>query len=104
MALLLSAATATGAGSEVGVGPGFHSASAYGTTTAGAGAATVNIEVSNTGTAGTWITIGTLSVTLATTLAAGVPDGMSSIAAWKYCRANCTAISGTNAAITVDLS
>jgi hypothetical protein len=103
MAKLLDAATATGAGEAISTGPGFHSASAYGTATS-SGSATVNIQGSNSGTEGTWLTIGTLTVTLASTLAAGVPDGMSAIAAWKYYRANCTAISGAGAALTVDLS
>ena len=104
MAILLSGATATGAGSAVPMEAGFHAASAYGLTTAGAGAATINIEVSNTGTAGTWITVATLTPVLATTVAAGTPDGASLITGWNYIRANCTAISGTDAAITVDLS
>lgn len=104
MGLLLSGATATGAGSAINMAAGFHAVSAYGLTSAGAGAATIAIEVSNTGDAGTWITVATLTLVLATTIATGTPDGASMITGWKHIRANCTAISGTDAAVTVDLS
>jgi hypothetical protein len=103
MAKLLSEATGTGAGSTVEMRPGFQSVIAYGTTTAGAGSATINIDVSNSGSAGAWVTAGTLTVTLATTVAAGVADGLTMAAGWQYVRANITAISGTGAAVTVDI-
>lgn len=99
MATLLSAATATGAGSSVGLKAGFHSYQAYGTTSAGSGSATINIEVSND--ASNWVVLGTITLTLGTS---ATTDGLSSIAAWEYTRANVTAISGIDASVTVMVS
>ena len=94
---LLTAATATGAGSAFGP---FESASttfqAAGATSAGSGAATVKIQVSNDGM--NWIDLGTITLTLSSTSSS---DGFAAFAAWAYVRANVTAISGTNAAVTV---
>jgi hypothetical protein len=98
MATLLSAVTATGASAAAEIAAGFHSYQATGAVTASTGAATINIEVSNTAATNEWIVLGTITLTLGTTT---TTDGFSSIAAWKYCRANVTAISGTNAAVTV---
>lgn len=98
MSKLLSAATATGAGSRLARKPGLTSVQAYGTTSAGAGAATVAIEVSNDPDNAGWIVAGTIALTLATTSST---DGLNINAAWRYVRANLTAISGTNASVTV---
>lgn len=57
--------------------------------------ATVLIQVSNDGT--NWITLGT--ITLSGTTSA--TDGFASSAPWAYVRSNCTAISGTSAALSV---
>lgn len=74
----------------------FHSFQAVGTTSAGAGAATVLIEVSNDGT--NYNTLGTITLTLGTSSAG---DGFAVSNTWEYYRAKLTAISGTNATVTV---
>ena len=73
---------------------------AYGETSAGAGAATIVIEVSNVEEPGAndWITAGTINLTLATTR---TTDGFTMQAAWRNVRARVSAISGTNATVTV---
>ena len=71
---------------------------AVGTTTAGAGAATIQIQGSNIDNVNAYVTIGTITLTLGTTL---VADGFSTSAPWKFVRANVTAISGTGASINV---
>lgn len=71
---------------------------AVGTTTAGAGAATIQIQGSNIDDVNAYVTLGTISLTLGTTL---VADGFSTDAAWKFVRANITAISGTGASVNV---
>lgn len=73
---------------------------AYGATSAGAGAATIVIEVSDVEVPGTddWILMGTITLTLGTTR---VSDGFASTAAWRAVRARVTAISGTNATVSV---
>ncbi len=99
---LLNAATATGAGTAYELGRGIHSVFAWGKTSSGAGAATINIEVSNDGTY--WVVAGTFSLTLATTVTTGTnTDGFNINAGWKLVRANCTAISGTGAQVTVTI-
>jgi hypothetical protein len=71
---------------------------AYGTTTSGTGSVTVLIQGSNTTDVNSFITLGTISLTLGTTL---VADGFVSNAPWKYMRCNVSAISGTGANVTV---
>ena len=61
----------------------------------GAVSATVAIEGSNDGT--NWLTLGT--ITLRGTTSA--TDGFAFSAPWVYIRSNCTAISGTGAALSV---
>ena len=63
----------------------------------GAVAATILLEVSNDGV--NFITPGIATITLSGTNVA--TDGVSSSAPWAFIRANITAISGTNAAVTV---
>lgn len=96
---LLSSATATGSG-EVFLpnGDGKRTFQATGTTSAGVGAVDVNIEVSNDLVK--YIVMGTISLTLGTT---ATTDGFVSDAPWKYVKANVTAISGTNATVTVTM-
>ena len=70
-------------------------------TVAGAGAATVKIQVSDVAVPsldGHWIDAGTITLTLATTSSG---DGFALNAAWRWCRANVTAISGTTGTVTV---
>jgi hypothetical protein len=67
--------------------------------TAGAQTATVTIECSNDGIHTCATVMGTISLT--GTLSAS--DGFASTSAWKYIRANVTAISGTGAVVTAFL-
>ena len=69
---------------------------AIGKTTSGSGAVAVAVEVSNDNT--NWIVMGTISLTLGTTLAT---DGFVSIASWSYVRGNVTSISGTGATVSL---
>lgn len=76
---------------------------AYGTTSAGSGAATIVIEVSNASTPVNttnvdWLIAGTITLTLGTTQ---TNDGFAMNAAWRWVRARVTAISGTDAAVTL---
>jgi hypothetical protein len=69
---------------------------AMGTTSAGAGSATIEIQGSLDDT--NWVDLGTISLTLSTTSAT---DGFAIDAPWEKVRANVTAISGTDASVTV---
>ena len=71
---------------------------ATGATSAGAGAATVNVQASNDGV--NWILIATISLVLSTTSAT---DGLASDAPWRYVRADLSALSGTDATVTVTM-
>lgn len=97
---ILSAATGTGAGSGFKPRGPKRAFVCHGTTSAGAGAATIKIQYSQDGT--NWDLLGTIDLTLATTVATGSPGiaGFSSDAPWKLVRANVTAISGTGASVT----
>lgn len=102
MGKLVNAVTTTGAGGPVSRAPGVSSVLAWGTTSSGAGAATIAVEVSNDGT--NWVVAGTIVLVLATTVTTGTnTDGFTINAGWAYIRANVTAISGTDAAVTVDI-
>ena len=91
---LLSAVTVTGAGSSK---PQQPAPVTFQATVTGSGtvSATVAIEVSNDGD--NFITLGTITLSGTTT----ATDGFASAANWAVVRANCTAISGTNAALSV---
>jgi hypothetical protein len=99
---LLDAVIATGAGALH--TPAFHEKRTFqatGQTTAGAGAATILVQVSSVGTPtadGDWVTLGTITLTLSTTRST---DGITSDAPWRHVRGNVSAISGTNAAVTL---
>jgi hypothetical protein len=98
---LISNAIATGAGpSQLIVSSQIDQANktfqATGTTTSGTGAVAVAVEVSNDNT--NWIAMGTISLTLGTTIAT---DGFVSIASWTYVRGNVTSISGTGATVSL---
>ena len=101
--VLLNAATTTGAGTawrerdtSAMATYNYHSFQAVGNTSASTGAATVLIQVSNDGT--NYITLGTITLTLGT---AATSDGFAVTNNWEYYRANVSAISGTNATVTV---
>ncbi len=72
---------------------------ADGRTSTGAGAATVVIYASNDGTS--FVTIGTITLTLSTTVTS---DGFTSDSAWRFYKSSVTAISGTNAVASAFLS
>jgi hypothetical protein len=101
--ILLKSATTTGAGaawnprdtSAVATYT-YHSFQAVGNTSADSGAATVLIQVSNDGT--NFITLGTITLTLGTS---ATSDGFAVANTWEYYRANLSAVSGTNATVTV---
>lgn len=76
----------------------FATFQAYGSTTAGAGTAVVAIQGSNIDNANAYITLGTITLTLGTTITA---DGFATTAPWKYMRANVTELTGTGASVNV---
>lgn len=65
----------------------------------GAVTATVIIYVSNTGDDNDWVTAATITLSGTTSDA----DGFAMNAKWAYCKANVSAISGTDAAVTVTM-
>ena len=71
---------------------------AYGSTTAGAGAAVIEIYGSLFGITGTWVLLGTITLTLGTVV---TNDGFASDSPWPYLAVKVVSISGTNAAVTV---
>jgi hypothetical protein len=91
--------TATGVAFPMLEAPGSFQAVVIGT---GAVSATVLIEVSNVTVAAVqyWMTLGT--ITLSGTTSA--TDGFAYATRWDVCRARVTAISGTGAAVTVDMA
>ena len=95
---LLSGVIATGAGTAEKVDQRARTLQATGATSAGAGAATLAIEVSNTGADNTWLTYDTISLTLSATPATA---GVEMDAPWSFVRGNVTAISGTDAAVSL---
>lgn len=72
---------------------------AEGNTTSGTGAATILIEATNDET-WPWLTLATISLTLGTI---PVSDGVIVQAGWKFVRARISAISGTGAAVSVNV-
>ena len=104
---LLDAVTTTQASARHHINGPKATFSANGETSAGAGAATIIVEVSLVATPSTdvsgdgladWITAGTITLTLATTMAS---DGFALDAPWRWARARLSAISGTGAAVSV---
>jgi hypothetical protein len=93
---LLSAATTVAAGAGVRMASADKTFQASGTTTAGAGSATILVQGSNDDT--NYDTIGTITLTLATTTGS---DSFKSADRYKYVRGNVTAISGTGAAVSL---
>lgn len=91
-------ATATGVNTTIFKDSPYATFQAYGNTTAGAGSVVVTIEGSNIDLTTAFIPLGTITLTLGTTV---VADGFATVAPWKYVRANVTTISGTNALVNV---
>jgi hypothetical protein len=98
VAELLTAAAATVEGDQIEPWHTNRSFEVYGACD-DEGEATVVIEVRNSENA-TWKTLATITITLGTETAG---DGCVSNAAWRYVRANLTAISGTNAAVSANM-
>ena len=96
---ILTNATTTATGSSIELGASNKTVQAKGTTSAGAGAATIVIEVTNN-TDWPWITAGTITLVLGTSATA---DGFAISAGWKAMRARVSAISGTDAAVSVNV-
>ena len=96
IATLVGAAIATGAGVTVTPRSVYKTFQANGTTSAGAGAATIKVQGSLDNS--TWIDLGTITLTLATTVSG---DGFVNVAPWLYVRGNVTAISGTDATVNL---
>jgi hypothetical protein len=99
--ILLKSVIAQGAGPSV-QNPTFSSPiaartfQANGTVSTSTGAATVVVQVSNNNS--DWITLGTITLTLGTS---STSDGFAALAPWAYVRGNVTAISGTNATVSL---
>lgn len=98
MTVLIAAATAPGAGASASGPniPGTKTFQADGTTSAGAGAATILVQGSLDNV--NFDTIGTITLTLATTTSS---DSFTSNDRYKYHRGNVSAISGTNASVNL---
>ena len=97
---LLDAVIAIGASGRRFMNGTYHTFQAHGVTSAGAGAATIKIQVSDVAVPsvdGHWMDAGTITLTLSTTRST---DGFTLNAAWRWVRANVTAISGTNATVS----
>lgn len=94
---ILLNATTVAAGSAVNGVSCTKTYQATGRTTSGAGAATIQVQGSND-EGNTWDTIGTITLTLATTAAS---DGFSSDDRYQRIRGNVTAISGTGASVNL---
>ena len=90
--------TSTGAQTRIFKDSPYATFQAYGTTASGSGSATIKIQGSNLDDANSFVDLGTITLTLGTTLSA---DGFSTSAPWKFVRANVTAISGTTATVNV---
>ncbi len=100
VATMLNAVIVTGAGSGFRFPSLAKTFQASGTTSAGSGSATVLIEVSDVDSPGAndWITLGTIVLTLGTT---NLGEGFATSVKWKWFRARVSAISGTNATVSV---
>lgn len=73
----------------------------FGSTSAGAGSATVNVEVSNDNVA--WVVMGTFNLTLSTTSGDEAEGFIAPNMLWEYARANVTAITGTDASVSLTM-
>lgn len=109
---LLTSVTGTGAGSAVSMGrtqlsggvgvvenTPYRTFQAHGTVSTSTGSATILVQVNN-GNSTAWITACTLTLTLATSV---TTDGCAMAAGWPLVRGNVSAISGTNATVSLDM-
>lgn len=96
---LLTAVTATGAGSTSNVAETEVSFQAFGDTSAGTGSATIKVEVSNDGVG--WVELATISLDLTTSSDTDAQGFVADRFYWDYVRGYTSAISGTNAQITL---
>lgn len=90
--------TTTGAQTRIYKDSPYATFQAYGSTTGGVGAATIKIQGSNLDDPNSFIDLGTITLTLGTTI---IADGLATTAPWKFVRANITALSGTGASVNV---
>lgn len=95
---LLTDATSTVTGSEVECWHTNRTFEVYGNTSSGSGSAVVVIEVRNSQNA-PYKTLATVTLTLGTTVTS---DGATSPAAWRYCRARVTTLTGTGATVSAN--
>ena len=93
---MLSAVIATGVSPRFFTSGQHMSFQAFGQTSAGAGSSTIDPEASLDGT--NFFSLGTITLTLSTTTSS---DGFAITAPYRFLRANVTAISGTDATVTV---
>lgn len=96
---LLSAVTATGAGAAVSGVSSYKTFQAKGATSAGSGAATILVQGSNDDGA-SWDTVGTITLTLGTTSSS---DSFTDTSRYGSYRGNVSALSGTNANVTLTM-
>ena len=95
---MLTAATTVAAGSAVSSFRGVKTYQANGTTSSGAGAATIVVQGAHNNI--NWDTIGTITLTLATTTSS---DSFTSEDHYPLVRGNVTAISGTGASVNLTM-
>jgi len=95
---LLKAQTTTGNSLTATLRSENRSWQATGTTSSGSGSATIIIEVSNVDISDAFVTLGTITLTLGTTLTA---DAFAACVPYAYTRARVSAISGTGATVDV---
>lgn len=96
---ILTNATATGAGSSHPVWSVKKTFQGTGSVSASTGSVDVDIEVSNDNV--NFIVMGSVSLSLTTTPST---DGFTTDSPWKYVRANVTAITGTDATVTITMA
>lgn len=97
---LLDGVTAVGAGSAQRVSPAKRVFQASGATTAGTGTAVIEVQVSLDPDTYGWVTLGTITLTLATTPST---DGFVTDAPWPWIRGfiDTGGLTGTGAAVTL---
>jgi hypothetical protein len=96
---LLDAVTATGAGPSHSLWGDEKSFQVSHSTSSGAGSATVIVQVSNDGSA--WIDAATFTLTLSSSVGT---EGFTRNGTWKFVRGYVSAISGTDAQVTLTVS
>jgi len=93
---LLEDVTSTGAGESKDLNPGPRVFQAIGSTSSGSGSATIKVQGSLDNV--NFVNLATITLTLSTTVAT---DGFAIDSLWKYIRGNVTAISGTDATVSL---